>query len=270
MLRRLPLLASLLVACSSEPGSSPHGGGGGGKADGDEPTITFGVDFTQSIDGSLLAGSPVRVHYALDRVTDCHTQSGGSDQWSVGGFAQFGTDQPQTFDVSRLDNGKVVPMDAELRLPGSASHVALWFQVSDRSGCVGYDSNNGLNYQFDIDRHGLGAVLDFAADNTDSQSESIHAGDQIVVHYAPERLADCAASSDGHAGWGITAHWQIDGGPVQNVQAARADGPDLVPSDPTLTVPRGRDLAMWFEATSLYGCHAVDSASGANYHFTVD
>ncbi len=51
---------------------------------------------------------------------------------------------------------------------------------------------------------------------------------------------------------------------------SRADGSSLVAADPTIAVPRGHDLALWFEATNLWGCHAWDSANGANYHATIE
>ncbi len=72
------------------------------------------------------------------------------------------------------------------------------------------------------------------------------------------------------AAWGITLHWQVDGGAVHDVSAARADGSFLAPADPVITMPHGHDLALWFEATSVYGCHAYDSDSGANYHVAID
>ena len=268
---RLTCLALVLAACAADPATPPgQAPGGGGKADGSEPTITFAGDFTQAVSGTLLAGSPVIVRYDLSRVQDCRAESGGNAQWGVTGYAQFGGAMPVSFAVSQLDGAQVDPVDAELDLPASADHVAMWFQASNSYGCVAYDSNEGANYQFAIDRHGLGATLDFASDWTQSQSGPIHAGDQVVVHYAPDRLAQCATSQDGMPGWGITAHWQVDGGAVHDVTVTRASGADLVPADPAIAIPRGHDLALWFEATSYYGCDAFDSAYGANYHFTIE
>jgi hypothetical protein len=172
--------------------------------------------------------------------------------------------------VSRLANGKTVPVDAELALPASALTVALWFSSSNEWGCISYDSNFGANYSFSIDRHGLGATLAFPADGSFTQSGSVHAGDAIVVHYAPERLAQCNAETNGNAAWGITLHWQVDGGAVHDALATRPDGTELVAADPVVTVPRGHDLALWFEASSVYGCHAYDSANGANYHVAIE
>ena len=262
MLRSL-LAVTLLSACAAS--SSTETTGGGGKADGTEPTITFTGDFQTRLDGSLLAGSPVRISYDLDRMTDCK-----SDAWGVSGSAQFDGGEPVAFGVSRLANGTVVPVDADLELPASASHVAIWFEINDKYGCHAYDSNDGANYQFDLDRKGLGAVLAFDPDFTNSQSGPIHAGDKVVVHYDPSRLSQCAGSTGGHAAWGITGHWQVDGGSTHDVMVTASEGSTLVAADPQITIPRGQDLALWFEATNVWGCHAYDSAFGANYHATIE
>jgi hypothetical protein len=263
MLRCL-LALTTLAACTASPPADPTAGGGG-KADGSEPTLQFNGDFTTELHGALLAGSPVRVSYDLDRMTSCK-----SDAWGVSGYAMFDGGEPVAFAVSRIDGDDVVPVDAEVQIPASASHVAFWFEINDRYGCHDYDSNYGDNYSFDIDRHGLGAVLAFDADYTFTQSDAVRAGDKVVIHYAPERLAECAGSTGGHAAWGITGYWQVDGGSVHEVSVARADGETLVAADPQVTVPRGNDLALWFEATSVWGCHAYDSAYGANYHVTIE
>ncbi|MBV8757983.1 MAG: hypothetical protein JO257_11925 [Deltaproteobacteria bacterium] len=255
------LVLFVLGACAADPSGSSSGGG---KADGSEPTITFHSDYTERVTGTLLAGSPVRIRYDLDRVTDCR-----SDAWGVSGYAQFDGGVPVAFGVSRLANGDVVPVDAELELPASASHVAIWFEVNDKYGCHAYDSNEGANYQFDIDRHGLGAVLAWDAGGF-SQSGAVHAGDKVVVHYDPARLATCEGSTGGHAAWGVSGHYQVDGGSVHDLVVSRAETETLVAADPTLTVPRGHDLAFWFEATNVWGCHAFDSAYGSNYHVTIE
>jgi len=98
----------------------------------------------------------------------------------------------------------------------------------------------------------------------------VNAGDQLVVHYEPERLAQCAGSTAGNAAWSVTLNYQIDGGAVKKLLATRADGPNLVPADPEITLPRGRDLALWFEATNRWGCHAYDSNNSANYHIAIE
>jgi uncharacterized protein DUF6209 len=194
----------------------------------------------------------------------------GSEVWGVSGYARFNGGAPKVFGVSRLDNGRVKPVIASVDIPANATTVALWFAINNRWGCIAYDSNENANYTFAIKRSASGAVLGFEADRTESQSDAIHAGDSIVVHYAPERLAQCASSSGGHANWSVTAHWRVDGGTIRSLTVTRPDGPDLVPADATLTVPRGSDLEMWFQATSVYGCNAYDSNLDANYHFGIE
>lgn len=269
MLRFASLGLVVLAACAADPSTSGGTYGESGKADGTEPTIAFNADFTSTVTGTLLAGSPVRVQYSLGRVTDCKGESNGSDVWGAGGYARFDTGEQISFEVSRLDAGHVVEVDSDVQLPAAATSVAFWFTANNEWGCIAYDSNYGQNWNFSIDRHGLGAVLDFGSDWSFSQSAPVHAGDQVVIHYAPDRLSQCYALQNENAAWGITAHWQVDGGTVHDVSAARADGGNLVSADPVFTVPHGHDLALWFDATSIYGCHAWDSAYGANYHVSI-
>ena len=73
----------------------------------------------------------------------------------------------------------------------------------------------------------------------------------------------------GHPAWAVTAHWQVDDGAVHDVPATRPETDFLVAADPQITIPNGHDLALWFEATSVWRCHAWDSAYGANYHFAI-
>ena len=274
MIRSTRLLATALVtlgACAATPSSSEDpSGGGDGKADGDGTTITFADDFSETANGPVLAGDSVHIAYDLDRLTDCKTSSGGSDTWGVSGYAQFDGGAPKPFAVSKLVDGKATAVVASLAVPASAQQVALWFEINDSHGCHAVDSNMGDNYTFTLEHHGSSAVLAFDADWTESQSAAIHAGDAVVVHYDPERLAQCAGSTGGHAAWGVTGYWQVDGGTVHQLTVTRSDGASLVPADPTISVPRGSDLAMWFEATSVWGCHAYDSDFGNNYHTAIE
>ena len=213
----------------------------------------------------------MRVTYDLARLNTCRRESDNTEVWVVTGFAQFDDGTQVTLALSQLSAGKVVPSDAELVLPASASHVALWFTVTNEFGCIGYDSNEGANYQFDLQPHQGGATLTFAADPSvaPTQSGPIHAGDHVVVHYEPDRLSQCYALANELPAWNVTAHWQVDGSAAQTVPATRIDGSQLVASDPTITIPHGSGLTFWFEATSVYGCDAFDSAYGANYHFAI-
>lgn len=264
------LAASLvtLVACAETP--AEDGVGAGGKADGQLTTLRFGDDWSERSDGSLVAGLPIRIEYDLDRITDCRGSTNGSDVWGITGFAQFDDDAPTTFEVTRIVNGKTVPAPIELEIPARAAYVQFWFQSTNIWGCNAYDSNDGANYSFDIEARADVAYAAFEASGNEDLPRMVKAGDQLVVHYEPERLAQCAGSTGGNAAWSVTLNYQVDGGTVKKLLVTRADGPDLVPSDPEITLPRGRDLALWFEATNRWGCHAYDSNSSANYHIAIE
>src|SRR4051812_30871566 len=233
---KLPLATALvtLAACAQAPDPDAATGGAGGKADGSSTRLTFSEDFSEKASGPLVAGSTISISYDLDRITDCRGSTGGSEVWGTTAYVKIGSTTKE-LALSRLSNGKVVPVEAELQLPSNATSIELWFANSNRWGCIAYDSNNGANYAFDVaPRSGGGSVLAFDADWSESQSDAIHAGDEVVVHYAPERLSTCAGSSGGHAAWGITGYWQVDGGTAHSLMVTRAQGAELVAADPTI------------------------------------
>jgi uncharacterized protein YraI len=263
-------LATALATFGCADTPDPASGGAGGKADGDLTVLAFDSAWNETADGPLIAGSPIRIAYDLDRLTACRGETNGSEVWAVGGFASFDGGDPVTFALSRLDNGTVVALEPELEIPARATKVELWFTNNNRWGCNAYDSNEGANYVFDIEQRAGVAVAAFEADFSEDLPATVPAGDQLVIHYAPERLAECAGSSGGIAQWSITASYQVDGGTVKKLLVTRADGAELVASDPEITVPRGSSVALWFDATSRWGCHAFDSNYGANYQIAID
>lgn len=267
------LVASALGACADSP--APVGGtdsidSSGGKSDGTLTTVAFASDWSETVDGELRAGSAIAIEYDLARLTTCAASTHGSEVWGVTGYASFDGEVPVTFAASRISDTKVVPITAELAVPAHATQVAFWFETANVFGCHAYDSNQSANYTFDIAQHSNTAVIDFGSDDTTTLSATIHGGDQVVVHYEPARLSQCAGESGGRAMWGITGHYQIDGGAVKSFVPTAAQGAVLVPTDPTLTIPRGHDLQLWFEATSVWGCHAYDSNLGNNYRFSIE
>jgi hypothetical protein len=273
MIRSTMFLATALVttfAGCAETLDAGGAGGAGGKADGSSTTVTFAEDFSESADGPIVAGQSIVVDYDLDRLTACRGSTNGSEVWGITGWAKFGSAAPKEFALTRLEAGRVVAVRAEVEVPSSATSAELWFTTTNRWGCNAYDSNDGANYAFAVEHRADTSVLAFDADFSESQSAAIRGGDSVVIHYAPERLERCAGSTGGRAAWGITGFYQVDGGTVKQVMVTRADGPDLVAADPQVTVPRGSDLAVWFEATSVWGCHEVDSDYGSNYHYAID
>jgi hypothetical protein len=264
-------LATSLAACVANDESTDEATGAGGKADGQGPVIVFDDHWRETASGTLVAGDKVRVDYDVDRLQSCRGTSGGSDQWGISGYASFDGGAPVVFGVTQLQGGHATPVIASVDIPATATSVELWFAINNRWGCIAYDSNENQNYRFAIKRSSTGAVLSFDADWNETQSDAIHAGDSIVVHYDPARLAGCQSSSGGHATWAITAFWRVDGGTTRSLRVTReTTAATIEAADPKLTVPSGSELEMWFQATNVYGCHDYDSNLNANYHFTID
>jgi hypothetical protein len=258
-----------LVACADAP-ESDDATGAGGKADGSLTTLRFTRNWSEKSDGPLVAGRSIRIQYDLDRLTDCRGSTNGSDVWGITGYASFDGGEPQVFEVTRLVDGRAVAAPIELALPARAERVEFWFSQSNRWGCIAYDSNDSANYAFDLEQRANLAVASFEASYDEDLPTDAKVGDQLLVHYDPARLSECSGSTMGNAAWAVTLNYQVDAGAVKQLLVTRANGPDLVPSDPEITLPRGRDLAMWFEATSRWGCHAYDSNLNANYHITIN
>jgi hypothetical protein len=111
-------------------------------------------------------------------------------------------------------------------------------------------------------------TLTFAADWTQSASGPLVAGGQAAVVYDEARLATCREEQGGSPMWGATGYASVNGLPAQSFPVAGLVPPGS-PAPPLVDLPVAGDLQMWFEATNVSGCHAWDSAYGANYHFAV-
>ena len=268
----LLLATALATACTASNDGGDDACSGGKCDDTTATRITFDDDFDEELAGELVAGGSVTIDYDLDRLTECRGSTGGSEVWGVTGWVSYDGGSPASFALSQLEGGRVVAVEATLAIPEDATSMALWFSNQNRWGCVAYDSDHGANYGFDVATPEAGdtIVVDFAADGSFDVSGAVRAGDQLVVHYEPARLEECAGSQGGYPQWGITGYYQVDGGSVRTLAVTRAQGSELVPADPAITVPAGRDIAFWFEATSTYGCHAWDSDFGANYHVAIE
>jgi hypothetical protein len=105
------------------------------------------------------------------------------------------------------------------------------------------------------------ATLTFAADFTQTRSGILAAGGTVTVAYADSRLAQCAWVEGGLPRWDVTGYVQFDSGEL--FAASVRDKPV------TFTVPTdgATQVAVWFEATNIGGCHAYDSNYGNNFVF---
>ncbi len=107
------------------------------------------------------------------------------------------------------------------------------------------------------------ANLVFAADFTQHRDGVLVPGGQVTISYAGSRLALCQATQGGLPQYDTTA-W------VKWLPGNQVTAVSVRDTAPTLAVPSdARQAVIWFETTSVYGCHAYDSNYGNNYTFDV-
>lgn len=116
-----------------------------------DATITFDKSGDPHQDGALRAGGKVKIRYAQDRLGQCVRTQMGNPVWTITGFAQLGSDKPVTFDTGRPKGSDRETIDALVDLPHDGE-LALWFQTTSLGGCMQYDSKNGANYKFRVER----------------------------------------------------------------------------------------------------------------------
>jgi hypothetical protein len=112
--------------------------------------ISFGADGAVQVSGPVVAGATVLVRYEPSRVEECRGTTYGNPAWNVIGYAAADGGEAETFEVTRVEGYDRVPVDAEVLVPHGDT-LELWFQFSNRWGCVAYDSNDGQNYEFAIE-----------------------------------------------------------------------------------------------------------------------
>jgi hypothetical protein len=108
---------------------------------------------------------------------------------------------------------------------------------------------------------GQHANLVFAADFTARREGVITAGGTLSILYDVARLATCRYTQGGLPRWDITAWVRFDTGQLISASVRDAAATFIVPTD------GARSVEVWFESTSVSGCHAWDSNFGANYRF---
>ena len=105
------------------------------------------------------------------------------------------------------------------------------------------------------------ANLVFDADFTQHRDGILAPGGTVTISYAGSRLGQCKATQGGLPQYDIGAWVKFLPGNQLTTVSVRDGAPTIaVPSD-------ARQAVVWFETTSVYGCHAYDSNFGNNYVF---
>jgi Family of unknown function (DUF6209) len=237
-------------------------------------TIELTGDFKTKLTGSPVAGKPLRVAYALERLPQCRGNvGGGGPGWNITGYYSENGGAAKTFEVSALSkDGKDRVAAPAMITPSQGGDLALWFQVSSRWGCSEYDSAFGQNFHFDVKGAlpSAEASLTFKTDGSVAQDGALKAGGKVRVRYEQARLPECRRTQMGNPVWSITGFAQVDKEQPRTFDTGRAEGSDRVAVDAYVELPHAGELSLWFQVASLGGCMQYDSNGGGNYRFRVE
>jgi hypothetical protein len=199
--------------------------------------------------------------------------AGGKPGFTITGFASINKKPAKTFYVAGHSSDPTRTTTESIAVD-EAGDLAVWFQVTNASGCSNYDSDLGKNYHFAVAPSPVSSsriVFDADPSRAPRATGALTAGTKIEIDYPEARLAGCRGSLAGGApAWTVTGFASINGEPAKSFYVAGySPDPSQTGKKPIVELPRAGRLSLWFQVTSRYGCQAWDSNLGSNYTFDV-
>lgn len=266
----------LLVACGSGSSTSSLGDGRStaspASAGPAAPValVEFNGDWSISQFGALVAGGQARISYQGARLSACRGElPGGGPAWTIVAYSSIDGGPPRGDEIlGRSSDGHPLDGTLLLDLPAIGSHdLVLWFQVTNRYGCMSWDSSYGDNFHFRVEAD-QGNIVHFRPDFTESVEGRLAAGDGATIDYDLSRLPRCRQTYSGIPTWSVTAYYRFDGQAPRSMPVRRTYGGAELPA--WIPFPSGaRTLELWFMNTDRTGCTDWDSRFGANYQFAL-
>ncbi len=153
--------------CPGDCGECPAGCGDG-ECLGDEdcrscpddcgdcpPTLWFRADWSETLDGPIVAGGRLRIRYDLDRLTECRQTHNGYPGWTITVFYTDDLSKPAN-EVQvvhhDLQGGQSLPFEPEIDVPPDAHDLWFWANNTGVEGCIAWDSDYGKNYMMPVFR----------------------------------------------------------------------------------------------------------------------
>jgi uncharacterized protein DUF6209 len=115
-------------------------------------SLNFLSDWSHEQNGDIRPGESLSIEYASERLGRCRASRYGQDAWSITAGMRFhpnGREQSGAV-TTRDQSGAVVAAPLTVEVPIDATKIELWFQNTDNTGCVSWDSRYGQNYWFDV------------------------------------------------------------------------------------------------------------------------
>ncbi len=114
--------------------------------------LTFGNDWNVTQSGPLIAGQPIEIQYAAERLHAVARGPADADErkcWTITGYFSVDGVPAKTFAAASQSITGAVLIAPEVGKLGPGS-LELWFEVNDIYGENHYDSDYGRNYHFKI------------------------------------------------------------------------------------------------------------------------
>jgi hypothetical protein len=216
----------------------------------------------------IVAGGKVRIEYRAERLTQCRNQG-----WKVTA-RYFNKDvTPIAISDVQLYPYQEKYLAGEITLNATPESLELWFENSDDTGCLAYDSKNGANYKLSSTSLKSIGQIEFTKDWKSIVHGTLQPGGGIEINYDPARLPTCRATYHGGRTYNIYANYRFSPGGQTGQTPLFIDNyyaGDEAIQKPVVYVPTDATaVELWFYNNDMTQCMAWDSAFGKNYRFAV-
>lgn len=114
------------------------------------PTARFLANWDEVTEGVPGSMPTFTLDYDLARLPHCRQTYNGAPTWEVLAHYRFDGGKAQYKSVTTVNGFTRTSSPTEIEIPAGAKVLEVWFQNTDRAGCVGWDSNFGANYKFRV------------------------------------------------------------------------------------------------------------------------
>lgn len=116
------------------------------------PTLWFRADWSETLDGPIVAGGTLRIRYDLDRLTECRQTHNGHPGWTIRVFYTDDLSKPanEVLVVMHGPQGQSWPFEPVIEVPAGARDLWFWANNTGVEGCIAWDSDYGKNYMMPV------------------------------------------------------------------------------------------------------------------------
>ena len=112
--------------------------------------LSFNADYNVTAEGTLRAGAPITIEYALSRLPHCRQTYNGLGTWEIQMGYRFDGGAVAFAPMTAPSANARVAAPAVLQAPPGARDLEVWFHNTDRAGCSEWDSRYGANHHFAV------------------------------------------------------------------------------------------------------------------------